>query len=51
MTGYLLDSLRGLGQRKPGKQTLQERIAEALEKSPIAADRGVLDAEAKKAEE
>jgi small GTP-binding protein len=51
VTGYLLDSLRGLGQRKPSKQGLQERIKEALEKSPMAADRGALDAEAKKSGE
>jgi len=51
VTSYLLDSLRGLGQRKPSKQGLQERIKEALEKSPMATDRGALDAEAKKSGE
>ena len=48
VTGYLLESLRGLGQRRPSKQSLQERIAEVLEKSPMAADRSTLDAEVKK---
>ncbi len=48
VTSYLLESLRGLGQRKPSKQSLQERIAEVLEKSPMAADRSALDAEVKK---
>jgi uncharacterized protein (DUF697 family) len=49
MTSYLLESLRGLGQHKPSKQSLQERIAEVLDKSPMAASRGPLDAEANKA--
>jgi small GTP-binding protein len=48
VTQYLLESLRGLGQQKPTKQSLQERMAEVLEKSPMAADRSALDAEAKK---
>ena len=48
VTSYLLESLRGLGQRKPSKQSLQERIAEVLEKSPMAADRTTLEAEATK---
>ncbi len=47
VTNYLLDSLRGLGQRKPSKQGLQERIAQVLEESPMATDRSTLDAEAK----
>ena len=36
VTQYLLDSLRGLGRRKPNKQGLQERMTEALENSPLA---------------
>jgi uncharacterized protein (DUF697 family) len=51
VTDYLLDSLRGLGQRRPSQQGLQERIAEVLEQSPMAADRGALDAEVKKSGE
>jgi small GTP-binding protein len=45
VTGYLIDSLRGLGKGKPSKQGLQERIAAALETAPMA-ERGVIDAEA-----
>jgi uncharacterized protein (DUF697 family) len=50
VTGYLLDSLRNLGQRKPSKQGLKERISEALEQSPLATDPAGLDAEAKKSD-
>jgi uncharacterized protein (DUF697 family) len=46
LTDYMLQSLRNLGQRKPSKKSLQESVAEALEKSPLAQDRGVLDKEA-----
>ncbi len=35
LTHYLLDALRGLGQRKPSKQNLRERVADALEQSPM----------------
>ncbi len=45
LTDYMLQSLRDLGQRKPSKKSLQESVAEALEKSPLAQDRGVLDKE------
>jgi len=45
VTGYLIDSLRGLGKNKPNKQSLQERMAAVLEQAPIA-DRSQLDAEA-----
>ena len=46
LTDYMLQSLRNFGQRKPSKKSLQESVAEALEKSPLAQDRGVLDKEA-----
>ena len=46
LTDYMLQSLRNLGQRKPSKKSLQESVAEALEKSPLAQDRGALDKEA-----
>jgi len=45
VTGYLIDSLRGLGKNRPSKQSLQERMAAVLEQAPIA-DRTQLDAEA-----
>jgi GTP-binding protein Era len=46
VTRYLLDSLRGLGQRKPSKQGLQQRISEALEQSPMAKERGAMEGQA-----
>ncbi|MBF8285134.1 MAG: putative Small GTP-binding protein [Anaerolineales bacterium] len=46
LTDYMLQSLRNLGQRKPSKKSLQESVAEALEKSSLATDRGALDKEA-----
>lgn len=33
---YLVESLKGLGKKKPGRKTLSERIREALEKSPLS---------------
>jgi hypothetical protein len=42
----LLDILKGLGKRKPGQKGLQERITQALESSPLAESRSVLDHEA-----
>lgn len=38
MTTYLLESLRDLGKKKPNKQSLQERMADALDQSPLARD-------------
>jgi GTPase len=38
LTGYLLDALRGLGRRRPPKQSLKDRVAEALAESPMATD-------------
>ncbi|MHB0858036.1 MAG: GTP-binding protein [Anaerolineae bacterium] len=43
LTGVLLDSLRNLGTRKPGKRSLQDRITKALEESDLAGDRTTLD--------
>ncbi|MGD0709089.1 MAG: GTPase [Anaerolineaceae bacterium] len=36
MTAYLLESLKGLGKRKPGSKSLQQHIEETLEESPLA---------------
>jgi GTPase len=46
VTLYMLNSLKQLGKRKPGRKSLQEHISKALEDSPIAADRQVLDQQA-----
>jgi small GTP-binding protein len=45
VTANLLDSLKGLGKRKPGKQNLQQRIAASLEESPLAQGPSTLDKE------
>jgi uncharacterized protein (DUF697 family) len=38
LTRYLLEALRGLGQRRPGRRGLRERVSDALEQSPMARD-------------
>lgn len=48
MTTYLLESLKGLGKRKPGSKSLQQHIEEALEESPLAESPSGLEDEAKK---
>jgi GTP-binding protein Era len=47
MITYLLDTLKGLGNRKPGQKGLRERIAQSLENSPLAKSRSALDDEAR----
>ncbi|HEX2979023.1 MAG TPA: GTPase [Anaerolineaceae bacterium] len=46
LTSIILDSLKSLGKKKPGKENLQQRVAEALETSPAAEDRSFLDTQA-----
>jgi GTPase len=43
LTKNILDKLRGLGKRKPGKQSLQEKVKEALEEMPASHDRSNLN--------
>lgn len=43
MTQYMLESLKNLGRRKPGKKDLQTMISESLEKSPIAQNQEALN--------
>jgi len=45
MITYLLDTLKGLGNRKPGQKGLRERITQSLENSPLAESRSTLDNE------
>jgi small GTP-binding protein len=45
-TAYMLDTLKGLGKRKPSKKELQERITQSLEDSPLAESPKTLDDEA-----
>jgi len=46
MTTYLLDTLKGLGKRKPSQKDLQQSIAQSLESSPLAESRSAFDNEA-----
>jgi small GTP-binding protein len=43
ITAYLLESLKGLGRRRPSRRKLEERLSEALAQSPLATDRHALD--------
>jgi small GTP-binding protein len=43
MTQMLIDSLRSLGKKKPSKRILQERITQALEKSPLSQNQIVIE--------
>jgi small GTP-binding protein len=45
MTSYLLDTLKGLGKRKPGQKGLRDRITQSLENSPLAESRSALNRE------
>jgi GTPase len=46
MTTYMLDTLKGLGKRKPGEKGLRETITRSLESSPMAESRSTFDREA-----
>ena len=46
ITAYLLETLKGLGKRKPGKKGLQERLSESLKDLPMAESREKIDHEA-----
>jgi GTP-binding protein Era len=43
VTDTILEGLKGLGKRKPGRQSLQERISESLERSALGENREELD--------
>jgi small GTP-binding protein len=43
MTKYLLQTLRGIGKRRPSRKELQEQIEAALEKTALAEDRTILE--------
>lgn len=46
ITAHLMETLKNLGKRKPGEKTIQQTIAESLEKSPLGESRSTLDDEA-----
>jgi small GTP-binding protein len=46
ITANLLETLKGLGKRKPGQKGLQQRIIQSLENSPLAESHAPLDKEA-----
>lgn len=43
---HLVETLKGLGRRRPSRKRLSERVREVLEQSPLARDRSELDATA-----
>lgn len=43
VTTYLLDTLKSLGKRRPGRQNLKERIQTALQDSPLGEDPTTLE--------
>jgi hypothetical protein len=43
MTGYLLQSLKGLSRRKPDKETLRQHVYEALKVSPLSENQILLE--------
>jgi len=43
ITRYLLNALKQIGRKKPGKQVLQQQIEEALEQAPMAKNRSGFD--------
>jgi small GTP-binding protein len=45
MTATLLETLKGLGKRKPGQKGLREQITQTLESSPLAESRSTFDRE------
>ena len=45
MTQYLLGNLKDIFKRKPNKQSLQQRIGQTLEKSPMGENQDYLDTE------
>ncbi len=46
LTTYLINGLRGLGQKRPDKASLEQRLRETLEQSPLAQSREGLDQDA-----
>jgi uncharacterized protein (DUF697 family) len=45
LTDYLIKTLRGLGSKKPSKQSLEQHLRETLENAPMARDPGALNQE------
>jgi GTPase len=46
VTVYLLDALKNVGKRKPGRKSIQDHINKALDESPMAQERALLDEKA-----
>ncbi len=47
MTRYFLENLRDFGKRKPGRKSLQQRIAQSLENAPLPHEPSTSDAKTK----
>jgi GTPase len=49
ITDTLVDTMKNLGKRRPGKGSIKERIEQALHDMPVARDRSTLDEQAQQA--
>jgi hypothetical protein len=49
ITHNIVDALRGMGKRRPGKESLKQQIEQALHNMPYARDRSPLDQQAQQA--
>src|SRR5574340_15654 len=43
LTGYFLETLKGMGRRRPSRKTLQERMQEAVQEIPLGEERRFFD--------
>ncbi len=46
LTDYFLDTLKGMGRRRPSRKTLQERMQEAMQEIPLGEERRFIDDQA-----
>lgn len=47
LTGYFLDTLKGMGKKRPSRQSLQARMQEAMQEIPLGEDRTFFDDQVK----
>lgn len=47
LTGYFLDTLKGMGKKRPSRQTLQARMKEAMQEIPLGEDSRFFDDQVK----
>jgi GTPase len=49
ITNTLVDTMKNFGKRRPGKETIKEKIEQALHQMPVGQDRSTLDQQAQEA--